>query len=316
MGCVVALATLLSACPASHAQPPVVAASAPADAGSTRPDGPESGVADLLERVEKLEEAGKRRGPTVIWAFADDRVSLAAGVFSSDSDAFGDASGRPAGVALTAHGTALPVFENDGERLLHLGLGYSLRQPRNGLTRFRARPELRIGAATPNVPFVVDTGHLGGSHFQLIGFEFLGFRGPWAVQAEYTLVPLSLRAGGVPVLRGGYAETTYLLTGEHRRYRKENGTVDRLIPARDFIGPQVGQIGEGPGAIELAARVSHLNLTDVAVRGGRTWDVTLGVNWYLNPNLRVSANYVYSRAETPAGAGESHGFGLRLGYEF
>ena len=55
----------------------------------------------------------------------------------------------------------------------------------------------------------------------------------------------------------------------------------------------------GWGAIELLARYDVLDLTDAdfqsiggrAVnRKGETW--TLGVNWYLNPNLKFVANYI------------------------
>ncbi len=48
------------------------------------------------------------------------------------------------------------------------------------------------------------------------------------------------------------------------------------------------------GALELAARYAFVDLADEAYDGGESWDVTVGVNWYWNPNVRVMLNYVHS----------------------
>ena len=44
----------------------------------------------------------------------------------------------------------------------------------------------------------------------------------------------------------------------------------------------------------MAARFSYLDLNDEFVRGGRMWNVTAGINWYLYPNARIALNYVHS----------------------
>jgi len=43
----------------------------------------------------------------------------------------------------------------------------------------------------------------------------------------------------------------------------------------------------------LAARFSHLNLTDedAGIYGGKANNITLGLNWYANPNVKFQLNY-------------------------
>ena len=47
---------------------------------------------------------------------------------------------------------------------------------------------------------------------------------------------------------------------------------------------------EGWGAFEIAARYSSIDLSDS--QDGKLNDITLGLNWYLNPCTRFMINYV------------------------
>ncbi|WP_203415593.1 porin [Candidatus Scalindua japonica] len=44
----------------------------------------------------------------------------------------------------------------------------------------------------------------------------------------------------------------------------------------------------------MGAHYSELDLSDKDIEGGRLNDVTLGLNWHLNPNTRVMLNYVHA----------------------
>ena len=57
--------------------------------------------------------------------------------------------------------------------------------------------------------------------------------------------------------------------------------------------------------------------------GGRVDDVTLGLNWFLNPNMKIQGNYVYTALDdrgTLTGGnisgGNYSGFGMRLAWDF
>ena len=53
--------------------------------------------------------------------------------------------------------------------------------------------------------------------------------------------------------------------------------------------------GEGWGALELAARYSSMDLSEA--HAGILNDITIGLNWYLNPCTRVMFNYVMGTME-------------------
>jgi phosphate-selective porin OprO and OprP len=250
--------------------------------------------------------------------FAENRGVFALGIFAADSDANGDSFGKPLGLAITSRLTFLPIWSEQGNDFLHVGVGYSFRESNEGMVRFRAQPELRIGATAPNLPFFANTGSLGSPYYQLIGFEFLRVNGPMAFQSEITLAPVTLKGGSTHLLYGSYAEVGWFITNDHRRYRLDNGTADRVIPNSAFITSEKGSFAHGTGAIELAMRLSYVQLTNGPIRGGSVLDYTIGVNWYLNQYLRMSFNYVYSLPElaNKNNAGFSQGLGLRMNFDF
>ena len=62
----------------------------------------------------------------------------------------------------------------------------------------------------------------------------------------------------------------------------KSGEFKRLMPARNLRLD-----GDGWGAWELAARWAAIDLDDGDANGGRQGVLTVGVNWYLNPVVRL-----------------------------
>ena len=51
------------------------------------------------------------------------------------------------------------------------------------------------------------------------------------------------------------------------------------------------------GAVELAARYSHVDLDDAGVAlGGRQSNWTVGANWYIGQHFKLQFNYVWTDA--------------------
>ena len=66
-------------------------------------------------------------------------------------------------------------------------------------------------------------------------------------------------------------------------------------PYSDFFRVRGNRgVAMGPGAWEVAARVSTLNLSDRNIQGGQLTDITFGVNWYLNFQTKLMFNYVHA----------------------
>jgi phosphate-selective porin OprO/OprP len=78
-----------------------------------------------------------------------------------------------------------------------------------------------------------------------------------------------------------------MLTGESRAYRESNATFGPVVPNASWNG-------HGGGALELGVRLSTTNLNDHDVVGGKETNLTVGVNWYLDKSVRLSANIVHA----------------------
>jgi len=201
--------------------------------------------------------------------------------FSFDDDGMWNLGGRLVGV---------PLYEDDGERVVHLGFSYS-HQFRGGsdfMLRYRRRPGSHLA------PYLADTGSaISTNDINLINPEIAVVCGPASFQAEYVRAFVNGDDGmRNSTFWASYAQLSYFLTGEHRNYNLGSGKFDRVKPSENF-NPMQGDWG----GFEVAVRYSYLDLNDKVVRGGEMWDITAGINWHLFPNTRVSLNYVHSELD-------------------
>ena len=220
----------------------------------------------------------------------DERMTWAAGVFR-DSDSFGDSVGSE--YNFSGRITGLPLFMAD-DQLIHVGAGYRHSNPVDDELRLTSRPEAHIA---PNfvdtrdlIPDPANPGEFLASDIaaddtESVGGELAAVFGPLSLQGEYIHTFVDA-AGGDVDLSGWYAFASLWLTGEHRVYDKGEGVFSRVKPHQNF------NARGGPGAWEIALRYSTLDFDDGSVTGGELDDITVGLNWHLNPNTRVQMNYV------------------------
>jgi phosphate-selective porin OprO and OprP len=241
----------------------------------------------------------------------DQRATWAVGFFREMGDDFGETESFSDSSAyqLTGRLTGVPIYQEDGGQVLHLGVSYShkFRDIGGGEDlRWKARPESHLA------PTVADTGPLDSAGADLLNIELAGVAGPLSLQAEYTSAWADLGiARGTSRSWGAYVEASYFLTGEHRNYNLKKGAF-----ARNRI---LKPLGDGWGAWQIAARFSRLKALDQAgVNAGNIRDITVGLNWYLFSNFRMTADYIYSKIENTAGGddGKANIFQMRAQVDF
>ena len=160
------------------------------------------------------------------------------------------------------------------------------------LPRYRSPGQNRITSYVAGATF-------DGRHTR-ISPQAYAYRGPVGLLAEYILSEQALSIGGsADTLTHSAWQVVgrYVLTGEQASFAT-------LVPARDY---GVGK--PGWGGWELVARVGQLTLDDdadalgyVAATEEQSLDnVGIGVNWYLDRNVRFAANYDVTRFKSFSG---------------
>ncbi|WP_082559165.1 OprO/OprP family phosphate-selective porin [Methylobacterium sp. Leaf94] len=202
------------------------------------------------------------------------------------------------GVAATGRATYAPIHEDD--RVLHLGLAGSFRDlPRDGQgLSLSSRSEAFLYQRD-----FVDTGAIrDAAGVRRIGLEAAYRDGPFLVQAEYIRTEVE-RFGGARTVgfQGGYVQASLILNGKGRAYKL---APDYGATYAIFSGVQVAEADRvsrgGIGVFELGTRFSAIDLDDAGIRGGIERDVTVGLNWYPDRNIRVVADYVRSHTSPSA----------------
>ncbi len=246
---------------------------------------------------------GRNLGVAFSNAVVDNRATWALGLFRDTSNEL-DVDSES--TIVTGRVTGLPWYREDGDKLLHLGAGFSYRKLDKSNFSYRRRPEAHLA------PTYLDTGGFVVDDLYLVNAELALVYGAFSFQSEYFYSHAQSDAGSDVELDGIYAQASYFITGEHRPYKASAGTFDRVIPNRNFfLGGD-----HGPGAWELAIRYSQVDLDDAFVMGGREHNITAAVNWYMNPNARIMVNYVFGDIDSPSGDGVFHAFQGRLQFAF
>lgn len=227
----------------------------------------------FMERsIANMFAPSRNTGISVGSDFADGKGTWEAGVFR-DTDGFSPRNGD--NYNLTGRITYAPLFEDAGKRLVHGGAGFQNRWI-DGTLSLSTRP------GDHNTPGIIRVS-IPATAAQFLSLEAAAGFGPFGLQGEYDSVWVSSAERGDPHLSGYYVQGHWFVTGEHRPYR--GGKFDRVRPAANFLDG-------GAGAWQVAARWGRVDVTEgLAEPPGVLTVLTLGLNWYWNPNVRWSMNY-------------------------
>lgn len=200
-------------------------------------------------------------------------MTFSAAVYGDETDD----SSSDEGIGVAGRFTIAPKHASG---FWHFGAAALYEEPNNtdsgsNVERFRTRPESHVTGSR-----LVDTGSIAGvSGTTKLGLEAAAVFGAFSIQGEYIINSVDA-AGGDVDFDGYYVYGSWFPGGETRRY--DRGVFQRTKADR---------------AWEVALRYSHISLDAGAVPGGEESNITVGVNYYVNPYLRFMANYVVTDVE-------------------
>jgi len=136
----------------------------------------------------------------------------------------------------------------------------------------------------------VDAKYKDVDNYNVFGGELAYVNKRLRVQGEYMMASYSFLENadwdGDVSNSGGYIYASYFLTDDGHKYDHRDAEFGRLVP------------NSKSGAWEVAARYSFVSLNDDDVledgdpsKYGESTSITLGLNYYPNPNVRFMLNY-------------------------
>ena len=180
----------------------------------------------------------------------------------------------------------------DEDSLLHFGLSYIDMEARDatadGRARLRVRPD-----ADQSAQRLVDSGQfINADRLKTLGVEAAFVSGPFKIQAEHMSTTISRTTNADYTANSWYVYGLWNITGETWGYKA--GVITTGLPNEP-----------GKGMWQLGVRYDTADLNDgnvnfanplipvvTGVMGGEESNWTVGVNWYLRSNFKLSANYV------------------------
>jgi phosphate-selective porin OprO/OprP len=231
-------------------------------------------------------------GAAISDAFELERqIGLGSGVgganWGIDAGLFGqnvDEQSRNEGFTLAARGHYAFQDLLGEDSVLHVGTSARFRDLDNSAdnseVRYRQRPFFHFTGTRS-----VDTGDLQDADSDVFwGGELALVDGRFSLQSEAanTWLQRSGDGGDADSLWGGYLSASYFLTDAQRTYDPKTGIFDRVT-----VSDPVHE--GGIGAWEVAARYDYIALNDGSadIRGGKQGSTIVGINWYLNNDIRL-----------------------------
>ena len=235
---------------------------------------------------------GAERRVGISAGYASDHLHLAVGAFGTAEGVQRNATTPDEGYGFNGRVVWEPIIDTD--KLVHVGVSafHATNFAANSLT-IEDRPNTRVDGGRIVSASITGTGTTGAKSANFVGAEAALVYGPFSVQGEYGNLAIERLAGAADVnFDGFYVFGSVFLTGESRPFK--GGTADRVKPFADF-NPAEGKWG----AIELLARYDQLDLsdTDLSPLDKKAVSLTGGINWYLNPNLKIIFNYIRFKGE-------------------
>lgn len=249
------------------------------------------------ERHIGLQVAFRRNS---FWSAAGIHFQQVKGVKEKNNTDDNNKLGRDEGISYTGRFVWMPRSRT-GDRGISLGISASYRTPKNDVDPDFPH-SVRFDPSTSGINKIkfVDSGYITGvNHEWRMGAELAGYAGSFRVQGEYLFDRVS-RNDPYPTEKfdGFYAQAACLLFGGKQVYSTSRAAFSQPVAGKKW------------GDLEIAARFDRIDLNGSRIEGGRTNQYTVGVNYYINQNLKVQLNYSYADNDRFANADGKAAVGL------
>ncbi len=227
---------------------------------------------------------GRNAGAMIYRPFFDKRMAWFGGGFFDVGSLF-NATSLEKRIAIANRIVGLPLWQNNGSHLLHVGAAYRFRPIVDTEYNIDVSPESSITDPYLQPNSLKD---IGSTH--LVGGELIWHYRAFTVQGEYIreITEEEFTQETSTRVRTFYGQVSWMLNGT-REYDRGNMTLDKVAVDQVLMGE-----GKGMGGLEIAARYSSLRTPGWGERYRSVQNVTLGLNWYLTPGIKMSGNYIAS----------------------
>lgn len=288
-------------------------------------------------------------GITISNTYLEDHIYSWVGLFQTNTRTGAFGVSNSAELAFDVRLCVMPFYDEENNHWMNLGSSGSIRaNPQDLLGENKGKPVassdvapmVRAGSSF-QVPNLINTRAVftrEGTELYTLCFNYAN--GPFSIGAQYDGQFLdNAFVGGLPDSNGalpngvkpvgnlyfdGYSVEMlcFLTNGDHRGINKMDPMYLQVIPVKNFsFGHGKGE--QGSGAWEIGTKFdfvkSQFNVPDEKPRGGYLSSLTLGLNWYLNPNALVMTNYVYTTGFFGQNGPDNaafHSFGSRFQFSF
>lgn len=206
----------------------------------------------------------------------------------------GAATPRNEGLGAAARFTFAPINNDD---TLHFGISASAENANSNSPNLVATANY-AGRRGPAQTIATTLGGINGGSITTFGLEAAASFGPLFLQSEYTRSSFEQPLTEQDVT-SWYVQGSWFLNGGHKAYKPATGV---------FGGPKVGD----NGLWEITARYDTIKNNDIVNREVSSWIV--GLNYYINPNLRMMVNY--TMGENEVNGDETDQLAIRTQFSF
>ena len=187
---------------------------------------------------------------------------------------------RTEGVGISGRATWAPI--DTGTTTFHLGGSYSHENLNKGTPNVSAVSNY-AGRRGPSQTMATTTAAVGANDSQVdtFGLEAAFRNGPFFVQSEYARASFGQANGSSQDVDAFYVQGSFMLNGGVKAYKGATGVFGSPVVPAD------------KGLWELVARYDVMENKDLL--DTKTTSALLGVNYYVNPNLRFMLNWTQGK---------------------